>query len=169
MVKINEYLESGALETYVLGVATDDEIKELLALKSRHPQIEEALAILEADLERIAEHMAITPPPNTWDRIETSMNELVKRPKMEHPKMEYLIGDEPVERSRPSSRKSEQFIEVEGESGHMRIRKAWRWVFAAVFVLGKIFLAFAIYYYLENKHTQEEIQQLKIEMRSMRR
>lgn len=169
MVKINEYLESGALESYVLGIATEAEIEELLALKSHHPQIEEALAILESDLERIAEHMAITPPPNTWNRIETSMNELVKRPKMEHPKMEYLIGDEPVERSRPRSRKSEQFIEVEGENGHMRIRKVWRWVFAAVFVLGKIFLAFAIYYYLENKHTQEEIQQLKMEMRSMRR
>lgn len=169
MVKIDEYLESGALESYVLGIATEAEIEELFSLKSHHPQIDEALAILEADLERIAEHMAIAPPPNTWNRIEASMNELVKRPKMENPKMEYLIGDEPVGRSQPRSRKSEQFIEVEGESGHMRIRKAWRWVFAAVFVLGKIFLAFAIYYYLENKHTQEEIQQLKIEMRSMRR
>lgn len=167
MVKINEYLESGILESYVLGSASKAEIEELLALKSSHPQVEEALAILEADLERIAEHMAIAPPPNTWDKIEASMNELVKTP----PKMEYLIGDEPLERSRPNSRsgRSEQFIEVEGESGHMRIRKIWRWVFAAVFVLGKIFLAFAIYYYLENKHTQEEIQQLKLEMRSMRK
>ncbi|MBB2149246.1 hypothetical protein [Pedobacter gandavensis] len=165
MVKINEYLESGALESYVLGSASKAEIEELLSLKSKHPQVEEALAILEADLECIAEHMAITPPPNTWLKIEASMNELVERPRME-----YLIGDEPVESSRPKSRsgKSEQFIEVEGESGHMRIHKIWRWIFAAVFVLGKIFLAFAIYYYLENKHTQEEIQQLKIELRSMR-
>lgn len=165
MVKINEYLESGALESYVLGSASKAEIEELLYLKSKHPQVEEALAILEADLERIAEHMAITPPPNTWFKIEASMNELVERPRME-----YLIGDEPLERSRPTSRSSkpEQFIEVEGESGHMRILKIWRWVFAAVFVLGKIFLAFAIYYYLENKHTQEEIQQLKMELRSMK-
>lgn len=167
MVKINEYLESGALESYVLGAASQAEIDELLYLKTRHPQIEEALFALESDLERIAEHMAIAPPPNTWTKIEASMKELVTT----EPRMEYLIGDEPIDRGRSQtrSRKSEQFIEVEGESGHMRIRKAWRWVFAAVFVLGKIFLAFAIYYYLENKHTQEEIQQLKIEMRSMRR
>ncbi|WP_316821091.1 hypothetical protein [Pedobacter gandavensis] len=165
MVKINEYLESGILEAYVLGSASKAETEELMELKSKHPQVEEALAVLEADLERIAEHMAMTPPPNTWNKIEASLNELVKSPKME-----YLIGDEPIERARPNSRsgRSEQFIEVEGESGHIRIHKIWRWVFAAVFVLGKIFLAFAIYYYLENKHTQEEIQQLRMELRSMR-
>lgn len=166
MVKINEYLESGALESYVLGAASKAEIEELLSLKSKHPQVEEALAILEADLERIAEHMAIAPPSNTWLKIEASMNELVTSPKME-----YLIGEEPVERSRPNpgSRKTEQFIEVEGESGHMRIHKIWRWVFGAVFILGKLFLAFAIYYYLENKHTQEEVQQLKIELSNQRK
>ncbi|MNY37828.1 hypothetical protein D3C86_1724150 [compost metagenome] len=108
--------------------------------------------------------MAITPPPNTWAKIEGGINELVKKPQFG-----YLIGEEPEESSRGSrSGKSEQFIEIEAESGHMRIRKIWRWVFLAVFVLGKIFLAFAIYYYLENRHTQEEIEKLKTELENKR-
>jgi len=163
-VKINEYIESGILEAYVLGSASEAEANELLHLKAQHPQIEDALFKLESDLERIAEHMAITPPPNTWAKIEGGINELVKTPQFE-----YLIGEEPKESSRGSrSGKSAQFIEVEAESGHMRIRKIWRWVFLAVFVLGKIFLAFAIYYYLENRHTQEEIEKLKTELENKR-
>lgn len=163
-MKINEYIESGILEAYVLGSASEAEANELLQLKTQHPQIEEALFKLESDLERIAEHMAITPPPNTWAKIEGGINELVKTPQFG-----YLIGEEPKESSRGArSRKSEQFIEIEAESGHMRIRKIWRWVFLAVFVLGKIFLAFAIYYYLENRHTQEEIEKLKTELENKR-
>lgn len=163
-MKINEYIESGILEAYVLGSASEAEANELLHLKAQHPEIEDALFKLESDLERIAEHMAIAPPPNTWAKIEGGINELVKKPQFE-----YLIGEEPKESSRGSrSGKSSQFIEVEAESGHMRIHKIWRWVFLGVFILGKIFLAFAIYYYLENRHTQEEIEKLKTELENRR-
>lgn len=163
-MKINEYIESGILEAYVLGSASEAEANELLHLKAQHPEIEDALFKLESDLERIAEHMAIAPPPNTWAKIEGGINELVKTPQFE-----YLIGEEPKESSRGSmSGKSSQFIEVEAESGHMRIHKIWRWVFLGVFILGKIFLAFAIYYYLENRHTQEEIEKLKTELENRR-
>lgn len=163
-MKINEYIESGILEAYVLGSASEAEANELLQLKAQHPEIEDALFKLESDLERIAEHMAIAPPPNTWAKIEGGINELVKTPQFE-----YLIGEEPKESSRGSrSGKRSQFIEVEAESGHMRIHKIWRWVFLGVFILGKIFLAFAIYYYLENRHTQEEIEKLKTELENRR-
>jgi predicted MFS family arabinose efflux permease len=47
----------------------------------------------------------------------------------------------------------------------MRVHKVWRWVFAAVFILGKIFLAAAIYFYLENRQAQENIKELKQQLR----
>ncbi len=59
---------------------------------------------------------------------------------------------------------SSSFIEVEGTSSHIRVHKIWRWVFGVVFILGKIFLIFAIYFYLENRHAQQEIEQLKREL-----
>lgn len=160
-MKINEYIESGVLEAYVLGSASEAEANELLNLKKQYPEVQEALLKLEMDLERIAEHMAIIPPPNTWDKIESGINEL-----MQVPTGELLIGDAPP-RSRNNhsgNRKSAQFIEVEAESGHMRIRKIWRWVFAAVFLLGKIFLAFAIYFYLESRQHEKEIKKLETEL-----
>jgi hypothetical protein len=164
VVKIKEYIESGVLEAYVLGSASEAEAKELLYLKAKHPQILEALEVLESDLEHIAQRMAVTPPPGTWMKIESSINELMKNP-------EALTIDMPArdrrEYANGSSRaKSSQFLEIEAESGHIRIRKIWRWIFGAVFLLGKIFLAFAIYYYIENRHNVKEIEQLKIELKA---
>lgn len=160
MLKINEYIESGVLEAYVLGAASEAEAKELLYLKEQYPQVKEALLEIELDVERVAQGMAIGPPPELWLKIESRIDELVRMRDTE------IQINEPPTRSHGNtkSRKSNQFIEVEAESGHMRIRKVWRWVFAAVFVLGKIFLAFAIYFYLENRHSEQEIERLKIEL-----
>lgn len=160
MVEIKEYIESGILEAYVLGSATEAEAKELLRLKVKYPEIGDALFKLEVDLESIAQQMAITPPPSVWQKIEDNMNELSKVPLPEplriHSKREHV---------KKESVKTGQFIEVEGQSSHMRIHKAWRWVFAAVFVLGKIFLGFAIYYFLENRQMKQEMTEMRQEIK----
>ncbi|MET1054045.1 MAG: hypothetical protein ABWY16_01960 [Pedobacter sp.] len=166
MVKINEYIESGVLEAYVLGSASEAETRELLYLKAKHPQVSEALRALETDLEHIAQKMAITPPPGTWTKIEANINEIIKARESDALTIDMPYRDQPRESSR--SRKSSQFVEVEAESGHMRIRKIWRWIFAGVFLLGKIFLACAIYFYIENRHNEKEIEILKTELRNSR-
>lgn len=160
-MKINEYIESGVLEAYVLGSASETEILELLELKTKHPEIGDALYELEADLERIAEHMAITPPPYIWDQIEDNIKELSTRPKTQR----LTIKSGPIKEEKKDKKRKAQFIEVESQSSHMRIHKVWRWIFAAVFVLGKIFLGFAIYFYLSNRQAEERIQELKMEIK----
>jgi len=162
VVKINEYIESGILEAYVLGSASKAEAEELLYMKAKHPEVLEALLELELDIEHIAQGMAIVPPAGIWEKIEADINEVVKAKNSDA-----LTLDMPFEDrgSRTKSRKGSQFIEVEAESGHMRIRKIWRWIFAGVFLLGKIFLACAIYFYLENRHNEQELEQLKYELK----
>jgi hypothetical protein len=162
-VKINEYIESGVLEAYVLGSASEAETRELLYLKEKHPEILEALLDLETNIEYIAQQMAITPPPGTWTKIEANINELVKARDSGPLTIDMPYRDRGQGASK--SAKDSQFLEIEAESGHIRIRKIWRWVFAAVFLLGKIFLAFAIYYYIENRHNEKELQQLRMELK----
>ncbi|NCD68744.1 hypothetical protein [Mucilaginibacter agri] len=162
-MNIKEYIDSGALEAYVLGSASEKEARELLDYKERYPEVKQALFELEVDMERIAQAMAIKPPPTAWQKIEDNLNELIKpephtlRLKEHGPKKE--------EYKKP---REQQFIEVEAESNLMRINKAWKWVFAAVFVLGKIFLGFAIYFYLENRQAQKQLDEMKIEMRQLK-
>jgi hypothetical protein len=158
VVKINEYIESGILEAYVLGSASEAEAKELLYLKAKHPQIQGALEHLEVDMERIAQLMAISPPPGMWPKIEDSINELVKTPRGEA-----LTVKMPPKGS-GKSRKSQDFIEVDGSSSHMRVHKIWRWILIGLFVLGKIFLGFALYFFLQNRQQEEQIRELKLEI-----
>ncbi|QNK64438.1 hypothetical protein H7F33_08160 [Pedobacter sp. PAMC26386] len=163
-MKINEYIESGVLEAYVLGSASEKETRELLYLKVKYPQIQEALQHLEIDMERIAEQMAIIPPAGTWSKIEAELNELVERRDFESTPIRRAPN-----RRGGNHRKSSQFIEVDASSSHMRVHKIWRWLFIGVFILGKIFLGFAIYFYLENRQLKEEMKKIKTQLEKYER
>jgi len=159
-MKTQEYIESGVLELYVLGAATDAEAKELLYFKEHYPEIQKALYELEIDMERAAQQMAIMPPPGTWEKIEDRIHELAKIPEYEPLKFKKDTN------GNHNGSNSDNFIEVEAQSSQIRVHKNWKWVFGAVFVLSKVFLACAIYFYLENRQAQQQIQELKTELRT---
>lgn len=163
--QIQQYINSGVLEAYVTGSATVAEEREVLLLKKTYPEVRDALYQLEVDMEMLAATMAIPPPPGTWDKIENEINDLILREKTS-PKA-FVEREEQNYTSAPPGNAS-QYIDVEAESNHMRIHKNWKWVFAAVFILGKLFLAAAIYFYLENRQAQEQIQELKTEIKAHR-
>ena len=164
-MKTQQYIDSGILETFVLGAASEEEVKELLYMKAKYPEISEALQQLEMDMEKLARDLAVEPPSGTWYKIAQEINAVIP-----HQDASPQVFNRRGSRKRPDTEngKDNQYIEVEGESSHMRLHKAWRWIFAAVFVLGKIFLAFAIYFYLENKHTQQQIQEMRTEIRELK-
>ena len=156
-----QYIDSGILEAYVMGLASEEEVKELMYMKATYPEVCLALQQLEIDMEHIAQHMAVTPPAATWDKISDTIDELIVRPVNDPDKSETGKKD----RNSSAGNKSSQYIEVESESNHIRVHKIWRWVLAAIFILGKIFLGFAIYFYLENRQAQQQIKELKTELR----
>ena len=163
MNDIQEYIESGILELYVLGSASEEEERELLTYKEKFPEVKQALFELETDMERIAEEMAIKPPPTAWLKIQENLNELIEMPEPEPLRVKQLPPpQDPYQRKR-----DQQYIEVESESSQMRIHKSWKWVFAAVFVLGKIFLGCAIYFYLENRQLNREVEDMRLEIKQM--
>jgi hypothetical protein len=163
-----QYINSGILEAYVTGSASEQEVKELMRLKVKYPEIDTALQELEVDMEKFAQHMAVTPPARTWDKISEQIDELILRPEFD-PDLFEERRDNPYQDYNTNHNTGPQYIEVESESSHMKIHKAWKWVFAAVFVLGKIFLGCAIYFYLENRQAQLQLQQLKTEMQQLRK
>jgi hypothetical protein len=161
-MNIKEYISSGIIEAYVMGAASETETHELLYLKSHYPQVQQALEEVEQDMERVAQYMAVLPPPNVWEKIEGSINELVVTPEYEPLQKNRRFEQDGHDFKRHDG---QQFIEVEAESSHIRVHKTWKWVFAAVFVLSKIFLICSIYFYLENRQAQQQIQELKTELK----
>lgn len=159
-MEIKEIINSGILETYVMGIATAEEMEQVLWYKRQYKEVDAALQQIELDMERFAIENGIEPPAGTLAKIEDRINEIqLLKQEVSTPIDFQDFTQAPHEQKSP-------YIEVESESSHMRIHKAWRWVFAAVFVLGKIFLGFAIYFYLENRQAQQQIQELKIEVNS---
>jgi hypothetical protein len=155
---IKEYIESGVLEAYVLGSASEEEAQQLLELKKQYPEIRSALYELETDLERIAQSMSITPPPGTLTKIEQSINDLINIPEI---KPQLNDG----RNNGYDQEHDSQYISVESESNHIRVHKTWKIVLAVVFILSKIFLIASIYFYLENRQAQQQIQELKTELK----
>jgi hypothetical protein len=160
-MNVTRYIESGVLETYLLGLASEEEVQELTHMKRQYPEVQKAMSDLESDMERIAAQMAISPPPGTWEKIENRIDDLIIAPAIQHRENGRSSRANDYEHH---NGKSENFIEVEAETLYMRVHKTWKWVFAAVFVLGKIFLACAIYFYLENRQAQQQVKELKSEL-----
>lgn len=73
-MNIKEYISSGVIEAYVLGIATDDEVREIEQLKTQYPELLIAIQEQEALLGQYAQAHAIAPPPhlkqNIWKTIQ---------------------------------------------------------------------------------------------------
>ncbi len=161
-MEIKKIIDSGILETYAMGIATEEEIEQVLRYKKNYPEVNVALQQIELGLENFALKNGIEPPAGTLEKIENRIHEIQLREKEVRTPLEFEEAKQRYDE--PKS----PYIEVESTSSHMRIHKSWRWVFAAVFVLGKIFLGFAIYYYLENRQMTQQMNELKIEMNKIK-
>ncbi|MDT3404864.1 hypothetical protein [Mucilaginibacter terrae] len=162
--RVHDFIESGILEAFITGATSDAEERKVLEMKQQFPAVKEALSEIESDLEQLAQRMAVPPPPQIWDRIESEINGLTVTARH----LPDTPGQDENYSGNGRAKKGSDYIEVEGASSHMRIHKIWRWIFGAVFLLGKIFLGFAIYYYLENRQIKQSIEELRLEIRQLK-
>ena len=72
---IKAYIESGVIESYVLGIADAQEAAELELLRIQHPEIRMAVEAFEASLENAALASAITPPAHVKEQLFTRLSD----------------------------------------------------------------------------------------------
>jgi len=78
---VKAYIESGVIESYVLGLADAQETAELLQLCREHPEIKQALDAFESSLKNMAVNNALTPPPSVKENIFAALQEEFKEEK----------------------------------------------------------------------------------------
>lgn len=61
MQKVSEYIESGILELYVLGMIAADEAVEVEKMMALHPEVMQEVRAIEASLEKYAQANAVQP------------------------------------------------------------------------------------------------------------
>ena len=149
IVNIELYIQSGIVESYVLGLASPAEVAEFEQLLPHFPQLKEAMSDFEYQLELFAIDHEIPPPPGIRERIEARLREM--------PAVRRTIHEEKRYRRNVSG----DYIRVEASSGLIKVHKYWRTAFIALFILSKILLALAIYYFVEYRHAQKQITQME--------
>lgn len=66
---IQNFIDSGALEAYVLGACTDEERQEVARMAAAHPEVRAALARIETDMEQVTRRLGVEPPPGSRQRV----------------------------------------------------------------------------------------------------
>jgi len=144
-VNIELYLQSGIIESYALGLATKEEVDEFEQLLPHYPELKDALQDFEYHLELFSIDNEIPPPPEVRTKIEERLRELPAIP-------------DAARRTYKGHRT--EYVQARETSNHIRVHKIWRVLFVAVFILSKIFLILAIYYFLEYRHAEKQLNQM---------
>lgn len=66
---IKDYIQSGAIESYVLGLADEQEIAEIEQLKQQYPEVQQAIDEFSLAIEEQAFKNAVAPPPQVKERL----------------------------------------------------------------------------------------------------
>ncbi|MET0463716.1 MAG: anti-sigma factor [Chitinophagaceae bacterium] len=68
-MNVQEYISSGIVESYVLGLASPEEQREFEQMSAQHPEVLEARIAFETSLEQQAMNNAIIPPPAFKEQV----------------------------------------------------------------------------------------------------
>ncbi len=147
---LNHYIQSGIIESYVLGIATVSEMEELQHMRRLYPSLNAEIMAVERRIERTALAEAVLPSPYLKDRIFQRIN---------------WRDDPPPPHGDDQSRYT--FINIQSRDGqHITVHKWWRLFFIVTFIISKVCLFFAIYYFLKYQQMQERKEEEKRQLRT---
>ena len=66
---LHDYIESGIIESYLLGLASADEAEFFERMRSLYPELNTEVAAVEYKLQKIMVDGGVTPPAKVWNRI----------------------------------------------------------------------------------------------------
>jgi hypothetical protein len=149
-LNIQQYIASGIIETYVLGLASPEEASQLERLLPFYPELQAAVSDFGFQVELFAIQNEVPPPTGTFSKIQDRLREL---PAVKSP-------------IRPAGRASEgkkesEYVPVRESSTHIRVHKYWRIAFITVFVLSKLLLFGFIYFLLQYRHAERDLRALQ--------
>lgn len=144
-----EFIESGILESHLMGLANEDEQAQVAEMMLADSEMAEYVNDLEYDIKRYFATGSV-PPPEAVREI------ILLRSIREKKGRSSNDVSEPVD--------AKQYLDVEVNDTHMKVHKLWRPAFIAVFILSKIFLIAGLYFYFKSVAQQEEIEKIKTEV-----
>ncbi|MEZ2441449.1 hypothetical protein QFZ51_000495 [Chitinophaga sp. W3I9] len=137
-MELKFYIESGIIESFVLGLASEEEVEELQHMRRLYPELDTEVEYVERRLERAAFDEPAMPPVEIRERV-----------------LQKIRWEEGHAYSDPSSNYT--FINIQPKDGsHITVHRWWKIFFIIFFIMSKVFLFLAIFYYLKYRMSQEQ-------------
>lgn len=128
-MNIQEYISSGVIEQYMLGLTTPEETQEVEKMAASHPEVKEAIVSYQTTLESLHDLQKVTPPAGTKESILNAIRK-EKNNKDEEPSIKELYS----------------------KNNAISLLSRWKWIAAASIILFLLSLAFnGIYVYKYQK------------------
>ncbi|MFT3827784.1 MAG: hypothetical protein QM731_27955 [Chitinophagaceae bacterium] len=154
-MNIQQYIQSGIIEEYVMGLAPAADKQEFENLLPLYPELRLALYHYEMQLEEKALADAIPPPPGLKKRTQDVINKLpAKRPLFDE-------SPPPPPFAETATSGGDAYIPIESQDTHIKVHKYWRLVVLAVFIFAKICLGFMLYFAIQYYETKNELKDLQ--------
>lgn len=122
----------------MLGLASEEEVEELQHMRRLYPELDTEVEYVERRLERAAFDEPAMPPVEIRERV-----------------LQKIRWEEGHAYSDPSSNYT--FINIQPKDGsHITVHRWWKIFFIIFFIMSKVFLFLAIFYYLKYRMSQEQ-------------
>lgn len=145
-MELEQYISTGIIESFLLGLATPDEVAELQRMRLRFPGLETEIAAVERRMEKAAFDGAVPPPARVWQGIR------------QHLDWESSFQEEKLE----DERKHYTFINMQPKAGtYISVHRSWKIILILFFILSKLFLIGFLYFYFKSQSLQDKLNEAR--------
>lgn len=150
-----DFIKSGILESYLLGMATEEEQHEVNQMILTHSEVSDYIMRFEKNIKGYFLQNAVPPPTDVREILLLRTNKTDIRKKEKHTYYDF---------PKDHTKKKDEYLDIEVNDTYIKVHKWWRPAFIAVFVLSKIFLIAGLYYYFKASSQEKEIEKLRMEI-----
>ncbi len=148
-MNLRTYIDSGAVECYLLGLASAEEEALLHEMRRQYPELESEISVTAFKLQEAAMEGGIKPPDEVWDSI---VREVQKE-------------EREAQRQRRYRRRSDEpaytviNLQETPPNRYMKVSIWWRCAFIALCMLVMALLASSIYFYRKYHEMERRVLQ----------
>lgn len=136
-LNLQEYIDNGMVESYVLGLASPEEASELEHLLKEHPELRTEVDAVERTIQKLWLEEAVLPPVELRERSLQPVS---------------WADTDPGPEKKPIY----NFINIQhNQSNYITVHKIWKWIFVIAFLLFKFCLFLAIYFYFKYRQVED--------------
>lgn len=142
---LNDYIESGIIESYLLGLASDEEAGLFEHMRNLYPELNTEISAAEYRLQKVMEE-GVTPPAIVWNRIAGQLTPHGQN------------GD--YSRAGRQQADGPQTYILQPRNNTITVSIWWRCIVIAMMVIIMALVASTIYFYQQFRNMEERLMRL---------